>query len=64
MNTIVHVAVVDCLQRLPDYARSCWHRNSFGFKLSLVDTACNVGQIMLVGIGTLKYKAKINTNSF
>ena len=28
MNTVVHVAVVDCLQRLPDYARSCWHRNS------------------------------------
>ena len=36
----------------------------FWLKLALVDTACNVGQIMLVGIGTLKYKAKINTNSF
>ena len=32
MNTVVHVAVVDCLQRLPDYARSCWHRNSENMK--------------------------------
>ena len=36
----------------------------FWLKLAVVDTACNVGQIMLVRIGTLEYKAKINTNSF
>ena len=28
MNTVVHVTVVDSLQRLPDYACGCWHRNS------------------------------------